>query len=123
MTSGYTSDIQDGITIQTFLDSSEAAVDAWATDLIHAIENAPPGGFRVLMDVSSSDVDFTRYARQKSHELFSRYRDHTGRLAFLFSGVTSPYFARIFFASLGRLRFALSYFSSREKALRWLHED
>lgn len=114
----------DGITVYTFTNSSETAIDAWGEALIEHIESLPSGQpFRVLMDVSSNQVNFSRYARQKSVEMFSRFRRRKGRYAFLFSSRTAPYYSRIFFASLGRLEFELNYFSSREKALAWLHES
>lgn len=119
----FVSQIEDGITIQTFYASDDAAVELWAEDLIRTIEQAPAAGFTVLMDVSSNKVSFTRHARHWSMEIFTRYKTRKGRIALLFSSRTSPYFARIFFASLGRLNFSLSFFSSREKALEWLRDD
>ncbi|MBZ0282343.1 MAG: STAS/SEC14 domain-containing protein [Anaerolineae bacterium] len=114
----------DGITIYTFTNSSEAAIDAWGMALIEHIEALPTNqSFRVLMDVSSNQVNFSRYARQKSIEMFTRFRKRKGRYAFLFSSRTAPYYSRIFFASLGRLEFELNYFSNREKALAWLHDS
>ncbi|MEP7291661.1 MAG: hypothetical protein ABI835_07745 [Chloroflexota bacterium] len=113
---------QDGsITIHTITDSSELAVDAWAEAAARLIEATPPGEiFLMLMDVSAKQVSFTRYARQKSLTLFTDYKHRRGRLAMLFSSRISPYFARIFFASLGKLEFEYEYFSSREQALEWL---
>jgi hypothetical protein len=109
------------ITIHTFTNSSEYAIDAWAAEFARLIEaTSPDQMFLVLMDVSSNNVSFTRYARQKSAELFMRYAHHRGRLAFLFSSKPAPHFARIFFASLGKLAFELAFFSDREKALNWL---
>lgn len=113
---------QEGeIIVHMFTDSSEAAVDAWARALGQLIETPPPDTmFRVLMDVSSPQVAFTRYARHTSVQLFTRYKDRRGRLAFLFSSKPAPHFARIFFASLGKLTFERDYFSSRERAIDWL---
>jgi hypothetical protein len=115
---------QDGmIAIHTFTNSSEAAVDAWELAVIDLIERTPPDQlFRLLVDVSSPQVSFTRRARQASMSLFTRYRHRRGRLAFLFSSKTAPHFARIFFASLGKLTFEHQYFSSRERALNWLRD-
>lgn len=115
---------QDGlITIHILTDSAETTIDAWAAELASLIESTTSEhGFRVLMDVSSSNVNFTRYARQKSVEIFSTYRQHKGRLAFLFSSKPAPHFARIFFASLGKLAFEREYFSNREQALHWLRQ-
>lgn len=111
------------ITVYTFHDSSEAAIDVWAADAALLIENTPPDGeFHILMDVSEKQVSFSGYARQKSKEMFSRYRHKKGRYAFLFSSPTAPYYSRIFFASLGRLNFQFGYFTDRDKALTWLSE-
>ncbi len=111
----------DEITIYRFTDSSEAAIDAWGEAFSQLIDTTPPDQlFRALMDVSSKDVDFSRYARQKSKELFTRCRNRKGRYAFLFSSPVAPYYSRIFFASLGTLKFEMHYFSDREKALAWL---
>src|SRR5688572_28761033 len=112
---------QDGaITIHTLLDSAEPTIDDWAAALSQLIDSTPPDRmFLVLMDVSASSVSLSRYARQKSFEVFTRYKNHRGRLAFLFSSKTAPHFARIFFASLEKLMFERDYFSSRQKALDW----
>jgi hypothetical protein len=69
------------------------------------------------MDVSSSDVTFTRHARRKSIELFTCCQHHQGRIAFLFSGKTAPHFARMFFASLGRLSFERDFLHNRAHAM------
>lgn len=113
---------QDGpITIHAFTDSAESAIDAWAAELARLIETTPSDQmFRVLMDVSPKQVSFTRYARQKSQELFTRYKHRHGRIAFLFSSKTAPHFARIFFASLGKVAFEREFFASREQAVNWL---
>jgi len=76
--------------------------------------------FRVLMDVSDKAVSFTPRVRQRTVELFTRYRTHHGFFAFLFSSRVAPYYSRIFFASLGRLTFELNYFTEKSKALDWL---
>ncbi len=121
MPEGFTCEQRGEITLFTFTDSSEAAIDTWAEILIQTIEGTPAGRpFLILMDVSARQVSFTGYARQRSKELFSRFRARRGRLAFLFSSRTAPHYARIFFASLGRLAFTLQFFSRREKALAWL---
>jgi hypothetical protein len=44
-------------------------------------------------------------------------------LAFLFSSRTAPHYARIFFASLGKLQFELQFFRDRQRALDWLQGD
>ena len=113
---------QDGeITIHTFTESSEAAIDAWADAVARLIEVTPEDEiFLLLMDVSAKQVDFSRYARQNAADLFTRYKQRRGRLAMLFSSRVAPHFARIFFASLGKLDFEYEYFSSREQAMAWL---
>lgn len=113
----------DSITVYTFHDSTEAAIDVWADDAALLIDAATDEGFHILMDVSQKQVNFSSYARQKSKELFTRYRTKKGRYAFLFSSPTAPYYSRIFFASLGRLNFEFGYFTDREKALKWLREE
>lgn len=112
------------ITIHTLTNSAESTIDAWAVELAHLIESTPTDKtFRVLMDVSSNQVSFTRYARQKSVELFTSYKHRKGRIAFLFSSKPAPHFARIFFASLGKLVFEREYFNNREQALDWLRKS
>jgi hypothetical protein len=120
---GLLTEVLDGVIIYTFTDSSETAIDRWGVEVAKVIEAKPPEQpFRILMDVSSKQVSFSRHARWMSQQIFTRYRDRKGRFAFLFSSKTAPHYARIFFASLGRLQFHLQFFSSREKALQWLHE-
>lgn len=115
---------QDGdIAIHIFTNSSEIAIDAWAAELRNLIESTPSEQtFRVLMDVSARQVSFNRYARKTSVELFTRYKYRRGRLAFLFSSKPAPHFARIFFASLGKLSFEREFFSIRDRAIEWLGE-
>jgi hypothetical protein len=123
MTDGFRAEQINGIAIYTFTNNTEAAIDTWAATLVQWIESIPPNTlFRILMDVSSNQVTFSRYARQKSLEVFGRYRNRRGRCAFLFSSRTAPFYSRIFFASLGRLEFQLGYFNNRQKALEWLRE-
>jgi hypothetical protein len=121
MADGFFVEQFEGITVYTFTNSSEAAIDAWGDALSGLIDSTPDSvPFCVLMDVSSPQVSFSRYARQKTVELFTRYRRRRGRYAFLFSSKTAPHFARIFFASLGKLQFDRQFFSDREKAMDWL---
>ena len=120
---GLSVEIQGDITIYTFHNSSEQAIDSWFAELVCHIEMTPPElPFRVLMDVSSPQVNFTLYARQKSLMLFSQFKQRQGRIAFLFSSKTAPYFAHIFFATIGKLTFERAYFSDRTKAMAWLQE-
>jgi hypothetical protein len=120
MAEGFFVEQVDGVTVHTFTQSSDDAVDLWFNSAVSVIEGNER--FTILLDVSAKQVSFTGYARQKSRELFTRYRHRQGRFAFLFSSKTAPHYARIFFASLGRLGFELQFFSNREKALSWLRE-
>jgi hypothetical protein len=115
---------EDGdVTIHTITDSSEEAIDIWYAELACLIEMTPPElPFRVLLDVSAKHVSFTQYARQKSLQIFSEFKHRQGRIAFLLSSKTAPHFARIFFASLGRVTFERNFFSDRDKAITWLRE-
>jgi hypothetical protein len=116
-------EVQDDIMIYTFHNSSEQAVDTWVAELICHLEMTPPElPFRVLMDVSSPQVNFTLYARQQSLMIFSQFKQRQGRIAFLFSSKTAPYFAHIFFATIGKLTFERGYFSDQTKAMTWLCE-
>lgn len=121
MAVGLTQEQHGAVTIFTFTDSAEESVDAWASALMTLIEDTPPSErFYVLMDVSSRSVNFTRHARRWSAEIFAKYRTREGRIAFLFSSKTAPHFARLFFASLGKLHFDLRFFSDRSTAMTWL---
>jgi hypothetical protein len=121
MPDGFYAEQIDNITIHRFTNSAESAIDAWGVELARTIDDTPDDQlFRVLLDVSSPQVSFSRHARQTSQRLFTRYRGRHGRLAFLFSSKTAPHFARLFLASLGRLEFELQFFSNREKAMNWL---
>lgn len=123
MATGFTRETFGRIVIHKFLDSSDESIDAWADDFRKTIDQTPPDRcFYILVDVAGPHVGFTAHARQTSKELFTHYRHRRGYLAFLFEWRTSPYFARLFFASLGKLEFRLSYFSQQDKALAWLHE-
>jgi hypothetical protein len=124
MTNGFCEELIDDISIHTFSDCDEASIDDWVQAFVRTIDETPVSEpFRVLMDVSAPQVNFSRYARQKSQEYFSLYRGRKGRLAFLFSSRTAPHYARIFFASLGKLQFKLQFFRDRERALDWLRGD
>ncbi len=121
MSDGFYCEQQGEVMVYGFTHSDDAAVDAWATALAAYLESTPVHStFRVLMDVSDKTVSFTPRARQRTVELFTRYRTRHGRYAFLFSSRVAPYYSRIFFASLGRLTFELNYFTDRQKALDWL---
>lgn len=112
---------QGEIVIYTFIDSADVYVEQWAESIETLFKDTPAmQPLYVMVDVSSPDVEFTALARQKSAEIFPRYRNHRGRVAFVFSGVTAPYYARIFFAGLGILNFEVEFFDSREACLAWL---
>ena len=121
MSDGFYCEQQGEVMIYGFTHSDDGAVDAWAVALDSYLANQGiDKPFRVLMDVSDKDVSFTPRARQRTVELFTRYRSCQGRFAFLFSSRVAPYYSRIFFASLGRLTFELNYFTDKQKALDWL---
>ena len=111
------------IVVYTFTDSSEESVDTWVISLEGLFQETPPTQpFHALVDVSAQDVDFNAHARQKSAELFTRYASHHGYIAFIFTGVTAPHYARIFFAGLGPLSFEVEFFETREAGLGWLRD-
>lgn len=121
MSHDYHSETHGKIIIQKFTRSTDTAVDLWADDLEQRINTTPRDGcFFVLVDVAGPNVGFTPHARKRSKEIFSKYRHRQGYIAFLFEWRTSPYFARLFFASLGKLDFKLNYFHKRDQALAWL---
>ncbi len=118
MSDGFYCEQQGEVMVYGFTHSDDDAVDAWASALDAYFSNQPlDKPFRVLMDVSDKSVSFTPRARQRTVELFTRYRTRHGRFAFLFSSRVAPYYSRIFFASLGRLSFELNYFTDKQKAL------
>ena len=111
------------IQIFKFNRSTDDAVRQWAEALDQAIESLPlKEPFYILLDVTGEEVEFTAQARQESKRIFGKHQAHHGYLAMLFEWRTSPYFGRLFFASLGKLNFKLNYFSDAEKARQWLHE-
>ncbi len=121
MSDGFYCEQQGEVMVYGFAHSDDNAVDSWAIELDAYLDNLlADKSFRVLMDVSDKDVSFTPRARQRTVELFTRYRTRHGRFAFLFSSRVAPYYSRIFFASLGRLTFELNYFTDKQKALDWL---
>lgn len=109
------------IQIFKFNRSTEEAVMQWAEALDGYIGSIPESEpFFILLDVTGDNVQFTASARRESKRIFSKHRAHTGYVAMLFEWRTSPYFALLFFASLGRLAFKLNYFSKRDAAHNWL---
>lgn len=118
------STFRDGeIQVFQFNRSTDEAVAEWAIALEAYIQQTPKKRpFYILLDVSAPDVDFTAAARQHSKRIFSDYHAHKGYIAMLFAWRTSPYFGRLFFASLGKLNFKLNYFHQREAAFSWLEK-
>ena len=123
MSLDFYTETHDFIQIFKFNRSTDEAVSQWAEAIEHAIESRPLNDpFYILLDVTGDEVEFTAMARQESKRIFSKHQTHRGYVAMLFEWRTSPYFARLFFASLGKLSFKLNYFSDAEKARQWLHE-
>ncbi len=111
------------IQIFRFLRSTDEAVELWAAELESYIQNMPQKEpFFILLDVSGDKVGFTARARQHSKRIFNQYRMRKGYIAMLFEWRTSPYFGRLFFASLGKLSFKLNYFHQLEDAQNWLQQ-
>ncbi len=111
------------IQVFRFLRSTDEAVDLWAAELETYIQNVPPKApFYILLDVSGDKVGFTAKARQHSKRIFNQNRKRKGYIAMLFEWRTSPYFGRLFFASLGKLNFKLNYFHQSEDAQNWLQQ-
>lgn len=95
----------------------------WAETLENTIQQTPESEyFYILLDVSGDNVTFTQLARNESKRIFTQYKKRQGYIAFLFEWRTSPYFARMFFATIGRLRFKINYFHDEPSAKSWLHE-
>lgn len=114
---------EDFIQVFKFTRSTDEAVEAWAQALETHLEQHPEDErFFVLLDVSGESVEFTPAARQHSKRIFDNYRKREGYIAMLFAWRTSPYFARLFFASLGKLSFKLNYFHKAEDARQWLRD-
>jgi hypothetical protein len=103
-----------------FSESSDGAIDLWRAEMETIMRAASP--FRILMDVSAPQVQFTRHARQHSLALFQQHQHHPGKIAFLFSSHIAPYFARIFFATLGPFAFEVAFFSESAAAIAWLNQ-
>ncbi|MBZ0292962.1 MAG: hypothetical protein K8L99_10405 [Anaerolineae bacterium] len=120
---GLTSEQAGRAIIFTFTESTDEAVDQWGQAAVEWIEQTPVNApFLMLVDVSARNVTFSQRARQTSIQLFKRFRQRQGRVAFIFSSRTAPYYARIFFATLGRLGFEIQFFHSCEQGLNWLRE-
>lgn len=113
----------DFIDIFKFTRSTDAAVDKWANELEKTIQKTPTSErFYILLDVSGDDVTFSQAARTHSKRIFSTYKERKGYIAMVFEWRTSPYFARVFFATIGKLGFKLNYFTDNEAAKAWLRD-
>ena len=113
----------DFINVFKFTRSTETAVDEWAIALERTIEETPESErFYILLDVSGDDVTFSQSARAHSKRIFSEYKERKGYIAMVFEWRTSPYFARVFFATIGKLGFKLNYFTDDKAAKAWLRD-
>ncbi len=111
------------IQVFKFHRSTDEAILEWAEALDSYIQSIPEKDpFFILLDVTGDEVSFTATARNESKRIFSTHRHRVGYIAMLFEWRTSPYFARLFFASLGKINFKLKYTHRREEAYAWLHE-
>lgn len=123
MTEDFYTSTDDFIEIFKFKRSTDEAVIQWAQALDEYIEQTPKKeNFYILLDVSGEDVEFTATARTHSKQVFSKHKKRKGYIAMLFEWRTSPYFARLFFASIGKLGFKLNYFHDSGRAYDWLQE-
>lgn len=123
MTDDFYTFTEDFIEVFKFRRSTDEAVIQWAQALDQSIEQtAKKENFYILLDVSGEDVEFTATARAHSSQVFSKHKKRKGYIAMLFEWRTSPYFARLFFASIGKMGFKLNYFHEAEAAYDWLRE-
>lgn len=123
MTANFYTESDNHIQIFRFRESTDTAIQAWADALDEYIGSIPEKTpFYVLLDVTGENVEFTALARQESKRIFTKYQTHVGYLAMLFEWRTSPYFARLFFASIGKLGFKLKYFTKADEARQWLDD-
>jgi len=121
MTTDFYSERDGHIQIFKFNESTDVAVQKWADALDTYMDSMPDDApFYVLLDVTGEGVEFTPLARQESKRIFGKYKSHAGYLAMVFEWRTSPYFARLFFASLGKLGFKMKYFTDYDDARQWL---
>ena len=121
MASDFYMETDGFIQIFRFNRSTDAAVMEWATALDDHMASIPrKEPFYIMLDVTGEGVEFTSMARQESKRIFTKYQTHVGFLAMVFEWRTSPYFARLFFASIGKLSFKLNYFTQYDLALDWL---
>ncbi len=103
--------------------STDEAVEAWAQTLDQLIADTPKSElFYVLLDVRGDEVTFSAATREQSKRVFSKHQKRKGYIAMLFEWRTSPYFARLFFSTMGKLGFKLNYFHQEDAAYAWLRE-
>ncbi len=123
MTDDFYTRTEDFIEVFKFNRSTDEAVEQWAQALDGYIDNTPKKeNFYILLDVSGEGVEFTELARSHSKRIFSKQKKRRGYIAMLFEWRTSPYFARLFFATIGKLGFKLNYFHQSDAAYEWLQE-
>ncbi|MGB7337316.1 MAG: hypothetical protein WBC91_00375 [Phototrophicaceae bacterium] len=112
---------EDFITIFKFTQSTDDAVEKWAKALDETIQTTPKATpFYILLDVSGDNVEFTQMARNQSKHIFTKHKKRKGYIAMVFEWRTSPYFARLFFSTIGKLGFQLNYFIQDAQAKAWL---
>lgn len=113
----------DFIDVFKFVRSTDEAVEAWAQALDETIANTPKSEkFYILLDVRGDEVTFSAMAREQSKRVFSKHHKRKGYVAMLFEWRTSPYFARLFFSTLGKLEPKLNYFHQEDSAYQWLNQ-
>lgn len=123
LTQDFYARTEDFIEVFKFVRSTDAAVVAWAETLDQYIENTPKSEpFYILLDVSGDEVTFSATARAHSKHIFSKHKKRQGYIAMLFEWRTSPYFARLFFSTIGKLDFKLGYFHQSDAAYTWLRQ-
>ncbi|MDL5055785.1 hypothetical protein QQ056_19845 [Oscillatoria laete-virens NRMC-F 0139] len=121
MTVGFSSERREGFVLHILSDSTEESIRVWEAEISRLIERTPPTeAFRVLIDMSSSKVRFTRLARERCAAVLTRYHDRQGKLALLFSGRVNAARAHLFLAAHGRQKFERACFRNRDDAVRWL---
>jgi|GEM_PF-1712309 len=114
---------EEFIEVFKFRRSTDEAVEEWAEALDAYISDTPKKeNFYILLDVSGDEVTFSAAAREHSKRLFTKHKQRQGYIAMLFEWRTSPYFARIFFATIGKFGFKLNYFHNETAAYDWLQE-
>ena len=123
MTDDFYTETVDFIEVFKFVRSTDEAVEAWAHTLDQLIADTPKSElFYILLDVRGDEVTFSAAAREQSKRVFSKHQKRKGYIAMLFEWRTSPYFARLFFSTMGKLGFKLNYFHQEDAAYSWLRQ-